>query len=77
MAAGGLLLIAMLFGFVRFDPTALMASIAALLGGIVVWGSNGSTAEEAMKEMAAADANRKALIGLIDLREVAERPTLH
>ena len=28
-------------------------------------------------ELAAAEANRKALIGLIDLRVVAERPTLH
>jgi hypothetical protein len=55
----------------------MMFAMAALLGGIVVWGSNGSTAKEAEGELAAAEANRKALIGLIDLRVVAERPTLH
>jgi hypothetical protein len=54
-----------------------MLAMAALLGGIVVWGSNGSTANEAANELAAAEANRKALIGLIDLRVVAERSTLH
>ena len=46
----------MLFGVIRFDPTVMMAAIAALLGGIVVWGSNGSTAKEAANELAAAEA---------------------
>jgi hypothetical protein len=77
MAMACLLLVAMLFGFVWFDPRAMIGSFAALLGGIVVWGSNGSTAEEASKELAVAEANRKALIGMIDLREVAERTTVH
>ena len=74
---GGILLAALLLGVVRFDPTLLLTAFAALLGGIVVWGSNGSTANEAKSELAAAEANRKALIGMIDLRLVAERPTLH
>ncbi len=47
------------------------AAVAALLGGIVVWGSNCSTAKEAAKELAAAEANRAALIEKIDLRVVA------
>jgi hypothetical protein len=76
-AAGGALFVALLFGAVRFDLQLMMLAMAALLGGIVVWGSNGSTAKEAAAELAAAEANRKALIGLIDLRVVAERPTLH
>jgi hypothetical protein len=76
-AGGGLVLIALLFGAIRFDPTEMALAMAALLVGIVVWGSNNSTAQEAASELAAAEANRKALIGLIDLREVAERPTLH
>jgi hypothetical protein len=74
---GGILLVALLLGAIRFDLQLMMLAMAALLGGIVVWGSNGSTAKEAASELAAAEANRKALIELIDLRVVAERPTLH
>src|SRR5580692_10131211 len=74
---GGVLFIALLLGTIRFDLQLMMLAMAALLGGIVVWGANGSTAKEAENELAAAEANRKALIGLIDLRVVAERPTLH
>jgi hypothetical protein len=77
VAGGGILLVALLFGAIRFDPQLMMIAVAALLGGIVVWGSNNATAKEAAAELAAAEANRKALIGLIDLREVAQRPTLH
>jgi len=74
---GGVLLVALLLDVIRFDLQLMMLAMAALLGGIVVWGSNSSTAKEAESELAAAEANRKALIGLIDLRVVAERPTLH
>jgi hypothetical protein len=76
-AAGGILLVALLLGAIRFDLQLMMLAMAALLVGIVVWGSNGSTAKEAETELAAAEANRRALIGLIDLRVVVERPTLH
>jgi hypothetical protein len=77
VAGGGIVLAATLFGVTRFDPAAMVAAVAALLGGIVVWGSNGSTAKEAANELAAAEAARAALIGLIDLRVVADRKTLH
>jgi hypothetical protein len=77
VAGGGVVLVALLLGAIRFDAQFLMIAVAALLGGIVVWGSNGSTAKEAAAELTVAEANRKALIGLIDLRTVAERPTLH
>ena len=77
VAVSGFLLAALFLGAIRFDVQLMMLAMAALLGGIVVWGSNGSTAKEAQGELAAAEANRKALIGLIDLRVVAERPTLH
>jgi hypothetical protein len=77
VTGGGVLLVALLLDVIRFDLQLMMLAMAALLGGIVVWGSNSSTAQEAESELAAAEANRKALIGLIDLRVVAERPTLH
>jgi hypothetical protein len=47
MAGGGILLAALLLGAIRFDPSALLAAMAALLGGIVMWGSNVSTARQA------------------------------
>ena len=51
MAAGAITFAAMLFGVLRFDATIMMASVAALLLGIVVWGSNGSTAKQAAIEV--------------------------
>jgi hypothetical protein len=77
IVAGALLLASLLLGVIRFDAIEMLAAIAALLGGIVGWGSNRSTAQEAAAELAAAEADRKALIGTIDLHVVTERPTLH
>src|ERR1700728_91345 len=77
VAGGAILLAVLLLGLIRFDPTLMLAAFAALLGGIVVWGSNGSTAKEAAADLATAETNRRALIGLINLRVIAEQPTLH
>jgi len=77
LAGGAIVFAAMFLGAIHFDVTVMMASVAAMLLGIVVWGSNGSTERQAADELAKAEANRAALIGLIDLRLVAERPTLH
>ena len=76
IAAGFIVLAAMLFGFMRFDPAIMAAAVAALLGGIVVYGSNSGTAKEAATRLAKAESDRNALIGLIDLRVVAERGAL-
>lgn len=77
VVVGGVLLVAVLLGVLSFDPRLLLTAITALLGGIVVWGSNHSTAEETAQELAAAEAERASLIGSIALRVVTERPTLH
>jgi len=77
MSAGGFVLIAMLLGLIPLDLTWMAGAMAALLGGIVVWGSNGSTAQEAREEIAEAEAERALLIGQIELRVIEERPTLH
>jgi hypothetical protein len=77
VAGGGVALVAMVFGVIWPDLTWMAGAMAAILGGIVLSGSNSSTAKEAAKEMAAAEANRAALIGTIDLRVISERPTLH
>jgi hypothetical protein len=70
VALGGLLLLALLLGLIRFDPMFLVAAIAALLGGVVLSGSNRTSAETAKAELAAAEAKRAALIGGIPLRVV-------
>lgn len=77
VVAGAVLLAVVLLGLVPFDPRLLLTAITALLGGIVVWGSNHSTAEEAAQELAAVEAERASLIGSIALRVVTERRTLH
>ena len=71
MALGAVVLLTILLGAVRFDPAVMGAAIAAVLGGIVLAGSNGSTAREAAAQLATAEASRAALIGLIELRTVS------
>jgi hypothetical protein len=68
--AGGALLLAITLGVIRFDPVALMGATAAVMGGIVVFGSNTSTAKQAAANIKAAEALRTELIGKINLRPV-------
>ena len=70
VAGSTLVLAAMLFSAIRFDPAIMAAAVAASLGGIAVWGSNSSTAKEAAKELASADSDRSALIEKMDLSDV-------
>jgi hypothetical protein len=77
LMAGAVLLAAVLLGALTFDPRPLLAAIAAVLGGIVMWGSNSSTAKEAAAQLAKAEADRAALIGQLRLHTVTDRPTLH
>ncbi len=74
---GAILLTVILLGVITFDPRWLLAAITALLGGIVLWGSNDSTAKETAAELAAAEAERDTLISELHLHVVTERPTLH
>jgi hypothetical protein len=69
-AGGCIALAAMLLGAIRFDSAAMVGAVAALLGGIAVWGSNHSTAKEAVQALSEAEADRAALIELIDLRMI-------
>ena len=71
-AGGGLLLAGMLFDAIRSDLGLMAAAVSLLLGGIVGWGSNSSTAKEATKELAAAESERTALIEQINPRVVSQ-----
>ena len=71
VASGGLLSAGMLFGAIRSDLGLMAAAVSLLLGGIVVWGSNRSTAKEATKELAASESERAALIEHINPRVIS------
>jgi uncharacterized membrane protein len=71
VAGGGVVLIAILVGAIHLDLSVIAVAMAAILGGIVVAGSNHSTAKEATREMTAAEAKRTALIDQIDLRVIS------
>lgn len=77
IAGGGVVLTALLFGLVRFDPAWLAGAAAATIGGAVLWGANVGTARETEAELTAAEAERAALIGQIELRVVTGGKTLH
>ena len=72
VAAGGILILAIVIGAIRFDPTAILGAIAAVIGGTVVFGSNTSTLKQITAEMKAAEAHRSELISRLDLRVVGD-----
>jgi hypothetical protein len=72
MAGGAILVLAMLLGTVRTDLASLSGATAAVLGGIVLLGSNRSTADQALARMRKAEAARAALIDRLELRRVDE-----
>jgi hypothetical protein len=75
---GALLLASTLLGFLALTPMAMVGGVAALLGGIVLYGSNASTSEELAKSLREAEARRAALIGRLNIRLVHDAPpTLH
>jgi hypothetical protein len=73
VAGGGIVFIAIMAGAIQFDPAVMALAIASVLGGIVAAGSNRSTAKEAAHELSAAEAERAALIGQLELRPIHGR----
>jgi hypothetical protein len=72
VAAGGILILAIVIEAVGFDPTAMIGAIAAVIGGTVVFGANTSTLKQTMTDMKAAEAHRTKLISRMDLRVVGD-----
>jgi hypothetical protein len=59
-------------------PSTLIAAMAAVIGGIVMLGSNATTWSQTEASLGAAQAARMRLIGALDLRLVGEdTPTIH
>src|SRR5262245_12026022 len=60
--AGGVLILPIIIGVIRFDPTVMIGAIAAVIGGTVVFGSNTSTLQQTISAMEAAKAHRAELM---------------
>lgn len=73
IAGGAIAMLAMLLGAIRDDALVLTGATAALMGGIVVFGSNRSTSNQALAKMKDAEARRAALIDALELRLVDGR----
>jgi hypothetical protein len=70
IAAGGIWIVAYFLGVIRFDPALMVGAIAAIIGGIVVLGSNSSTSRQTMAAIKVAETQRAKLIDMIDPRTV-------
>jgi len=77
IAAGGAWLVMLLLGIVDFAPYALVASLAAIIGGIVLVGSNSTTWKQTEAALRRTEAARAALIDELRLRVIEDAPTLH
>jgi hypothetical protein len=77
-AAGAIWLIVMAIGAVRFNGLAMIVSLSAMIGGIVMFGTSRSTLLQADAAMKNAEAERAGLIGTLDLRivEAARAPSI-
>src|SRR4029453_10448559 len=73
IAAGGIWLLALAIGLMRFDPVTMIGAIALVIGGTVVFGSNTSTAKQTAAAVKTAEALRAELIGKMNLRVVTEQ----
>jgi hypothetical protein len=72
IAMGSALLIAIMLGVINFHPVGLIGAITMILGGVVLLGTNSSTADATTAALNAAEAERAHLIGQLDLRVVEE-----
>ena len=72
IAGGALWMVAATLGVIGFDPVALVGAIAAVIGGIVVFGSNQTTSHQIAADTKDAEAQRAQLISGLRLRLVGE-----
>jgi hypothetical protein len=73
IAAGGIWILAYFLGAIRFEPATMIGAIAAIIGGVVVFGSNSSTSKQTTAAMKAGETQRAKLIDMIDPRAVGQK----
>jgi hypothetical protein len=73
IAAGGVWILVYFLGAIGSDPTIMIGALAAIIGGVVVFGSNLTTSKHITAAMKAAEAQRANLIDMIDPRAVGAR----
>jgi len=78
IAAGAVVAALTLLTVLRFYPSAFFGSLAAMIGGAVLLGSNKTTWQETEEELRATESRRDQFIGSITMKVVGDdRPTLH
>ena len=73
IAAGGILILAHFLGAIWFEPTIMIGALAAIIGGVVVLGSNSSTSKQITAALKAAEIRRAGLIDMVNPRAVSAR----
>ena len=66
IGVGGIGVLAYFIGPISFDPTIMVGALAAIIGGVVVFGSNSSTSKQTMAAIKEAESQRAKLIDIID-----------
>lgn len=79
IGCGALWFVLALLGLLPFGATAFAGTVAAMLGGVVLLGSNATTWDQTVETLRATEAARVVLIGQIGLRVVGDDTvrTLH
>src|SRR5262245_52623588 len=70
ITAGGIWIFAYLLGAIGFEPATMIGALAAIIGGVVVFGSNLSTSKQSTTAIKGAERRRAKLIDMIDPRAV-------
>lgn len=70
LTIGGVAVAALIVGALKASPLAVVLATSALLGGIVLYGANSSTAQQVAAAREQAEALRSELIGTIALQVV-------
>ena len=77
IGAGAVWIALTLFLLIPYLPSMLFGSLAAVIGGIVLLGSNSTTWGETEAALAASEAMRAEWIGRQDMRLVGDNRTMH
>ena len=72
IGAGGICILAYFLG-IRLDPTIVIGALAAIIGGVVGFGSNSSTSKQITAGLKAAEIRRAELIDMVNPRTVWAR----